>query len=451
MARDTRSPVPQSNIEAAAHAIRDVQQTSCCVVGGGPAGAVLVLLLARQGIPVTLLEQHADFDRDFRGDTLHPSILEVLDEIGLADRLLELPHAKVSTATLPTPSGPMQVLDLHCLKTRFPFIAMMPQTRFLDFITAEAQRYPNFQLIMRANVHELIAEGGVVRGVRYQGSDGSHEVRALLTVGADGRFSKLRKLAGFAAITTSPPMDVLWLRVSKRPEEVGGVMGRFGKGALLVELDRGAEWQLGYVIRKGSFKQLQAAGIAALRQSIATLAPELGDRMAEIRDWKDVALLSVASDRLRRWYKPGLLLIGDAAHVMSPAGGNGINYAIMDAVAAANILTEPLQAGNVRLADLAAVQRRREWPTRIVQAIISGVQDRVINRALDPSTAFQLPLALRLPLIRKLPLVRELPARMIGFGIRREHVKPSLREPIHTQTTVHAEEVTHGDISGSAR
>lgn len=418
--------------ELPVQALRDVQQTTSCIVGGGPAGAVLALLLARQGIPVMLLETHADFDRDFRGDTLHPSILEVLDQIGVADRLLALPHAKVSNLAVPTLSGPMQVADLSRLKTRFPYIAMMPQTRFLEFLTAEAQRYPNFSLMFGANVQALIEEDGVVRGVRYQGRDGWHEIRALLTVGADGRFSKLRKLAGFEAVTTSPPMDVLWLRVSKRPEEAGGIMGRFGSGALLIELDRSAQWQLGYIIRKGSFKQLQAAGIDALRQSIATIAPELADRVHEVKDWKDVALLSVASDRLKRWWKPGLLLIGDAAHVMSPAGGNGINYAVMDAVAAANILTEPLKAGNVGPSDLAAVQRRRVWPTWVIQTIVSGIQDRVINRALDPGSAFQLPAILRLPILRRLPIVRDLPARMMAFGIRREHVRPALRAPAQT-------------------
>jgi 2-polyprenyl-6-methoxyphenol hydroxylase-like FAD-dependent oxidoreductase len=305
----------------------------------------------------------------------------------------------------------------------------MPQSRFLDFITGEAQHYPSFKLILGANVQELIEEEGVVRGVRYQGRDGWHEMRAELTVGADGRFSKVRKLSSLKPVRTSAPMDVLWLRVSKRPEEVGGIMGRFGSGALLVELDRGAQWQLGYIIRKGSFKELQAAGIDALRRSIATLAPELADRVNELHDWKQVSLLSVSSDRLTRWWKPGLLLIGDAAHVMSPAGGNGINYAIMDAVAAANILTESLKLGVERPIELEQVQKRRELPTWIIQTIISGVQNRLINRALDPGSAFQLPLLLRLPLIRRLPLVRELPMRLIAFGIRREHVLPEFREP----------------------
>lgn len=418
----------QSPGAPASHAPLDVRRTGCCIVGGGPAGAILSLLLARQGVEVTLLEQHADFDRDFRGDTLHPSILEALDEIGLAERLLELPYAKLSAMILPTPKGPVTMIDFNTLPTRFPFIAVMQQSRFLDFITDEARRYPNFTLVFGANVQELIEEDGVVRGVRYQGRDGWHDLRAALVVGADGRFSKLRKLSGFSAVTTSPPMDVLWMRVSKRPGESGAV-GRFGSGGLLIQLDHGDRWQLGYAIRKGSFKQVQAAGLDALRRSIAAIAPELTDRLHELRDWKDFALLSVASDRLTRWYKPGLLLIGDAAHVMSPAGGNGINYAIMDAVAAANILTDPLRAGAVQLSDLAAVQRRRAWPTRVIQAIVSSIQNRVINRALDPSTVYRLPLFLRVPLLRRIPLIRDLPAQIMGFGIRREHVRPDLREP----------------------
>jgi 2-polyprenyl-6-methoxyphenol hydroxylase-like FAD-dependent oxidoreductase len=330
------------------------------------------------------------------------------------------------------------VVDLWRLPTRFPFIAMMLQSRYLDFITGEARQYPSFKLVLGANVQELIEEAGAVRGVRYQGRDDWHELRARLTVGADGRFSKVRKLAGLAAIMTAPPMDVLWLRVSKQPDQVGGIMGCFAGGAMLVELDRGAQWQLGYVIRKGSYKQVQAAGIEALRQSIAALDPALADRVHELRDWKQVALLSVAPDRVRRWYKPGLLLIGDAAHVMSPAGGNGINYAIMDAVATANLLIEPLRAGRVTPTDLARVQRRREPPTRIIQAIISGVQDRVINRALDPSSAFQVPLLLRLPFIRQLPFVRELPMRLIAFGIRREHVAPAIRHPVGKMAPIEA-------------
>lgn len=400
-----------------------MQTTACIIVGGGPAGAVLGLLLARQGIPVRLLEMHADFDRDFRGDTLHPSVLEVMDEIGLADRLLDLAYARVSQLTAPTKDGLVQLADLHVLKTHFPFIAMMPQERFLDFITQEACLYPNFSLTLNAHVTELIEERGVVRGVRYQGPDGWAELRASLTVGADGRFSKVRKLAGLEAVTSSPPMDVLWLRLPKRSNDSGGIMARFGPGALLVMLDRGEQWQLGYIIRKGSYKTLQSAGIDTFRQSIAQLAPELTIDLGEIKDWKQVSFLSVSSDRLPRWYKPGLLLIGDAAHVMSPAGGNGINYAIMDAVAAANQLTGPLQKDVVTVADLAAVQHRRMWPTRIVQTVVGRVQDQIINQALDPSMAFQVPWIFRSPLIRRLPLVGSFPAQFIGFGIQREHVK----------------------------
>jgi 2-polyprenyl-6-methoxyphenol hydroxylase-like FAD-dependent oxidoreductase len=401
--------------------IRDVQQTTCIVVGAGPAGAVLSFMLARKGIDVMLLESHLDFDRDFRGDTLHPSILEVMDELGLADRLLQLPHTKLSLVAPPAAAGSRLQFDLHDLKTKFPYIAFMPQTRFLAFITSEAQRSPSFHLVMGARVEKLLEEEDQVRGVRYRAVDGWHEVRALLTVGTDGRFSRMRKLAGFEPIASSPPMDVLWLHLSRKPDEPHGLMGRIGGGRALICLEREDHWQIGYIIGKGTYQQVHAAGLEALRRGIAETAPEFADRVAELQDWKQVSMLSVEANRLKRWYRPGLLLLGDAAHVMSPAGGNGINYAIMDAVAAANILTAPLQAGQVTVADLARVQRRREWPTRIIQLIVNSMQDSLLKAALDPNGSFTFPSFLGWPLVRKLPPL------IFGFGIRPEHVQQDVR------------------------
>jgi len=394
-------------------------ETTCVIVGGGPAGAVLSFMLARQGIPVALLEMHKDFERDFRGDTLHPSTLEIMDELGLAERLLQLPHTRISEATLPTEAGPVMLADLGRLKTKFPFIALMPQVRFLDFLTGEAKRFPDFQLVMGATADELIKDGGVVRGVRYRGEGGEHDVRAALTVGADGRFSKLRKLSGLgeAAIRASPPMDVLWFRLPRKADDPHGLMGRIGAGHLLIELDRGEEWQVAFIIRKDSYAQLRAAGLEELRREIVQTAPELADRVELLTDWKQVSLLSVAADRLPRWYRPGLLLIGDAAHVMSPAGGNGINYAIHDAVAAANLLSGPLKAGNVSVADLARVQRRREWPTRIIQGIVNTMQEQILRPALDSDKPFAVPGFVRWP------VVSGLVAHVMGFGIGRVHVE----------------------------
>src|SRR5258708_5981114 len=262
-------------------------QRACIVVGGGPAGAVLAYMLARQGLAVMLLEMHQDFERDFRGDTLHPSILEIMDELGVAERLLALPHTRLSQAILPTEAGPITVADLSTLKTKFPFIALMPQARFLDFLTGEAKRFPNFQLVMGAMVDELIEADGAVRGVRYRAGDGRHELRGLLTVGADGRFSKLRHLSclGQAAIHASPPMDVLWFRLPRRPDDPHGLMGRFGAGHLLIELERADEWQTGFIIRKDSYHALRAAGLAALRHAIVATAPDLADRVALLADW----------------------------------------------------------------------------------------------------------------------------------------------------------------------
>lgn len=408
------SPEPMG---AAPLEILDTQQTTCCVVGGGPAGVVLSYLLARRGIPVTLLESHGDFDRDFRGDTLHPSIMEVMDELGLADDLLKLPHTKLDKMTAPRDGGTFVLADLSHLKTKFPFITFMPQARFLTFVTTRAHQFPSFRLIMGARVEELVEEDGEVRGVRYRAQDGGHELRAALVVGADGRFSRLRKLGGFEAHASSPPMDVLWFRISRNPGDSHGIMGRFGHGHLLVELEREEQWQLGFIIAKGSYKELRAAGLEALRQAVAEIAPELAERMSEITEWHQVSVLSVEADRLKRWYKPGLLMIGDAAHTMSPAGGNGINYAVMDAVATANLLAEPLLTGKVTEQDLARVQHRREPPTKRIQAIVNQMQEQMMKLALDPDKG------VRFPRFLQWPIIRELPARIVGFGFQPEHVK----------------------------
>ncbi|MER3490887.1 MAG: monooxygenase [Mastigocladus sp. ERB_26_2] len=412
----TSNPSPQET-PTPTHDILDVQTTNCCIVGGGPAGAVLALMLARQGIPVILLEAHKDFDRDFRGDTIHPSVMEIMEELGLAEKLLQLPHAKIRQIRVRTPEASVTLADFSHLKTRYPYITMLPQARFLEFITTEAQKYPNFQLVMGANVQELIEEDGVVRGVRYRGHGGWHEVRAILTVGADGRHSRLRQLAGFESIQTSPPMDVLWFRLPKQPGDYEGGIGRIGRGHIVVMLDRGDQWQMAYVIPKGGYQEIRAAGIEALRKSIAEVVPELQDRIQHLQDWQQIAFLSVESSRLVRWYRPGLLLIGDAAHVMSPVGGVGINYAIQDAVVAANVLSKSLKQGHVELHELAKVQRQREFPTRVIQAFQSLVQQLIFARVLNSNQLLQLPGWLRLPWLR------DLPARLVAYGVFPAHVK----------------------------
>ena len=399
--------------------IRDVTRTTCCVVGGGPGGAVLALLLARAGVEVTLLEAHPDFDREFRGDTLHPSVMEIMDQLGLADRLLELRHSEARSFTLQTVSGPFTPVDFSRVETKFPYITLMPQTSFLEFITNEAMRYPSFRLVMRARVRELIEEDGVIRGVRYEAEDGRHEVRAVLTVGADGRGSRVRRLAGFEPVKTSPPMDVLWFKLPREEGDPDGLIGRFGRGHIAVMLDRLDYWQAGYVIPKGTYPELRRQGIEALRRGFAELIPEFSERIEHLEDWSQASLLSVESSICPRWYRPGLLLIGDAAHVMSPVAGVGINYAIQDAVAAANVLSEPLKKSQERLVDLdvrylAAVQRRRELPTRLIQRFQALIQQRVLAPTLRSNAPFAPPLLLRLLL--RVPIVRNIPSRIVAFG-----------------------------------
>jgi 2-polyprenyl-6-methoxyphenol hydroxylase-like FAD-dependent oxidoreductase len=365
-----------------------------------------------------LLEAHTNFERDFRGNTLSSAVMEIMDDLGLADRLLQLRHTKIPRFTVQTAARLDTFADFTRLKTRYPYVTMLPQVSFLEFITTEAQRYPHVRVVMGARVQEVIEEDGEICGVRYHAVDGWHEVRASLTVGADGRFSRIRRLAGMEPITTAPPLDVLWFYLPRRPEDhaSAGAIFRLGHGSLLVLMEHVESWQVGYIIAKGSYRRLRAAGLPALRRSIAALAPEFADRVEHLQAWKQISLLSVESSRLRRWYRPGLLVIGDAAHAMSPVGGVGINYAIQDAVVAANVLARPLKAGQLRLSDLHDVQRRREWPTRLIQAVQALAHRWVVARALASTEPVNLGTFLRLCL--RLPMLRTLSARLIAFDLR---------------------------------
>ncbi len=403
--------------------VADTHQTACCVVGGGPAGMVLALLLARKGVPVTLLEMHHDFDRDFRGDTIHPATLEALDQLGLAERLLQLPHGKLEALQFSSKGTMTTIAQFRRLKTRFPYIMILPQAKFLDFLAEEARRYPAFRLELGANVQRLVQEDGVTRGVRYQGKDSvCHEVRAFLTVGADGRFSKIRGLCGAVPVKASPPMDVLWFRLPRRPGDPRDQITFYiGGGLFVFLLDRGAEWQVGYGLTKGKFAETKAAGLDSLRANLIRQVPWVADRAEFLQDWKQIVVLSVESSRVATWHQPGLLLIGDAAHVMSPVGGVGINYAIQDAIEAANVLVIPLRTGQVTEAHLAEVQKRREPAVKVIQKFQGLVQDRVVKTALDSHRPFQLPRVARIAL--KIPILRDLPARLIAFGIHRARIQ----------------------------
>jgi 2-polyprenyl-6-methoxyphenol hydroxylase-like FAD-dependent oxidoreductase len=403
----------------------------CCIAGGGPAGMMLGLLLARAGVKVTVLEKHADFLRDFRGDTVHPSTLQVIHELGLLDAFLARPHDKARSLRVSIGGTEVRVADFAHLKTRCGFIAMMPQWEFLDFLRDHAVLYPDFQLILNAEATGLIEEGGMVRGVRVSSADGPLEVMADLVIGADGRRSTVRAVAGLKVRDLGAPIDVLWMRMpmaSGDPTESGG---RIDTGHFLAMIHRGSYWQCAYVIPKGGIEALHAAGFDAFRAELARFAPLFANRVSTLQSWDDVKLLSVTVDRLERWWKPGLLCIGDAAHAMSPVGGVGINLAIQDAVAAANILAAAL-ADSAIDADaltplLAQVERRRLFPTRLTQAAQVAIQNRLLAPVLSADRKRPLSVPWQARLLDRWPLLRALPAYAVGIGVRPEHVKSPKR------------------------
>jgi 2-polyprenyl-6-methoxyphenol hydroxylase-like FAD-dependent oxidoreductase len=394
---------------------------NCCIVGGGPAGVMLGYLLARAGVEVTILEKHTDFFRDFRGDTIHPSTLEILNELGLLDEFLKLPHQEVRALVGQIGDTTVTVADFTHLPVRCKFLAFMPQWDFLNFVAGQGKAYPSFHLEMGAEALGLLFDGGRVRGVRLKTSTGERDLTADLVVGADGRNSIIREAAGLQSIDFGAPMDALWMRLSKRPGDKQ-LFGRIDYGRIFVMIDRGDYWQCALVIPKGGFDEIQRRGIDTLRADIVEMNPFLGDRVAELRDWSDVKLLTVQVDRLREWCRDGLLCIGDAAHAMSPIGGVGINLAIQDAVAAANILVPAFRRGGpIPIDVLRQVQKRRETPTRVTQRAQLLIQNFVIRRVLSAEGRMAAPLPIRV--LGAIPLLQRIPARLVGLGYRPEHVK----------------------------
>ncbi|MGB8082770.1 MAG: FAD-dependent oxidoreductase [Pseudolabrys sp.] len=394
-------------------------KTTCCIAGGGPAGMMLGFLLARAGVSVIVIEKHADFLRDFRGDTVHPSTLEMIYELGLLDEFLKLPHSVVKQISLQIGKdrvivGHFEHLPVHC-----KFIALMPQWDFLNFIADRGRRYQTFDLRMQTEAIDLIEENGRVAGVRAKSPEGELEIRAELIVGCDSRHSTIRTKAGLKSDDYGAPMDVMWFRLSHWPGDSEETVGHIESGRMMVMLNRNDYWQCAYVIPKGTAEEVRSAGLDKFRQVIADMSPFVRDRLGEIESWDQVKLLTVAVDRLRRWFRPGLLCIGDAAHAMSPIGGVGINLAVQDAVAAANILAQPLRHGTMTIETLESVQRRREFPTRFTQRLQLVLQNNIIGPALEgrrPEAPFFMKML-------QWPLLRRIPGRLLALGIRPEHIR----------------------------
>jgi 2-polyprenyl-6-methoxyphenol hydroxylase-like FAD-dependent oxidoreductase len=394
-------------------------ETKCCVVGGGPAGMMLGYLLARSGVPVTVIEKHGDFFRDFRGDTVHPSTLELMYELGLLEDFLKTPHQQLTAVGGVLGDFAFQAADFSHVPAHCKFVALMPQWDFLNFLSARAKDFPAFDLRMRYEAVDLIRDHGRIVGVEARTPEGAVQIRADLVVGCDGRHAVTRKAAQLDLIELGVPIDVLWFRISRKSNDPDQVFGNINYGKGLILVNRGDYFQAGLIIRKGSFEEIKRDGLDALRKVIRQIAPYLGDRVGELAAWEQIKLLSVQINRLRRWYRPGLLCIGDAAHAMSPAGGVGINLAIQDAVATANLLAGPMREGRVSEALLACVQRRREFPTRVTQYVQANAHKgfEYVFQHPGPLTApWQFKVAMRIP------GVQHLAGRMVGMGVRPEHV-----------------------------
>jgi 2-polyprenyl-6-methoxyphenol hydroxylase-like FAD-dependent oxidoreductase len=394
--------------------------TRCCIAGGGPAGVMLGFLLARAGVDVVVLEKHADFFRDFRGDTIHPSTLELMYEMGLLEEFLKLPHQKLERMTAQVGDESFRMIDLTHLPTHCKYIALMPQWDFLNFLAARGRRYKSFDLRMQAEATDLIEEGGRVVGIRARTPEGELVIRADLIVGADGRHSTVRERAGLVSDDYGAPMDVLWFRLPRKQSDQTATFGHIEAGVMMIMLNRGDYWQCAFVIPKGGIDRVKAAGLDAFRKRVVMMSPYLADRIDELKTWDDVKLLSVAVDRLRQWWRPGLICIGDAAHAMSPIGGVGVNLAVQDAVAAANRLAAPLKVSAAKDDDLRAIQTRRMLPVRFTQALQLIMQNRIIGPALSGTQRPKPPLLFKL--FDLVPVLRRIPARLLAVGIRPEHI-----------------------------